>query len=77
MVYKIKEEKAEELKNGRTIKYISDKCGCTRDHLSKLFLGKRNCTKSLAFLLVLISKGETISTFDMDSKISEYFDEID
>lgn len=40
-MYRIKLDKVEELKNGRSIKYLADITGYTREYMSNILTGKR------------------------------------
>lgn len=75
MSYKIKKEKVEELKDGRSNSYIAGKIGCTEQHIGKLFLGVKNCSKSIALLLVSFCQKINIDDIN-DEILNIYFDKI-
>lgn len=77
MTYRVKIEKLDELKNGRTCKYIAEKCDCTSQYVSKLFSGKSHCSKALAFLLATISNNSQTENLSIDEKVEFYFDKIE
>lgn len=77
MVYKIKEEKVKEIKNGRSNLYIASTIGCTEQHLCNIFSGKSNCSKSLAILLSLINNDSEYMNLALDDKINIYFNPIE
>lgn len=77
MSYKIKKEKVEELKDGRKNIIIAEKIGCTPQHLGKIFLGERNCSKRIAILLVSINQKFIRENQNIDEMINFYFDKVD
>lgn len=77
MVYKIKKDKVKELKDGRNNISIAEKIGCNPQHIGKIFLGERNCSKGLAMLLILINKNFNTENFDIDGMIDTYFDKVE
>jgi hypothetical protein len=75
MTYKIKEGKANELKDGRTNTYLANKIGSTQQYIGKIFLGIKNCSKPMALLLISLCQKINIDSID-DDTIKIYFDEI-
>ena len=76
MSYKIKKEKIVELKDGRSNSYIASKIGCTEQHVGKIFLGMKNCSKSVALLLVSFCQKINIDNID-DEILDTYFDKVE
>lgn len=73
MFFRIKQENLNELKNGRTNKYIANRIGCTEQHICNVFKSKTNCSKALALSLVSLDTNQS----DLESKINYYFDKVD
>lgn len=75
MSYKIKKDKIEELKDGRSNSYIASKIGCTEQHIGKIFLGIKNCSKSIALLLVSFCQKRNVDSIN-DEILNTYFDKV-
>lgn len=50
-MYIFKKELKEELLNGRSIKFIANKCEVTASYLSQVFNQKRGCSYRLAMMI--------------------------
>lgn len=77
MVYRIKKEKVEELKDGRTNKAIASRIGLTTDHLGKIFNGRQTCTQALAMLLTLLGKNLQIEEGKLQETVEYFFEQVD
>ncbi len=73
-IYYIKEDKIEELKDGRTIAYISKILGITPTFLRLVFNGEK-CKKMLAMSLINLKDKIPFNSLEMEEKIKYYFDE--
>lgn len=76
MTYKIKSDRIEDLKSGRTIKHIASKCDCSPNYISAVFSQKRNCSKAVAFLLASIGSNNKTDNLDIDEKVGFYFEKV-
>lgn len=75
MMYKFKKEKFDELTDGRTIKYISEKLGVSRENLNKVLTVGKNCDRKTAILIS--SFDDTILNLKLEQRIKYYFDSIE
>ena len=64
-MFHFKVEKKEQFLDGRTIKYVADKVGITREYLTDILNDKRGCSKIIAYCIV--------KTLYLDAEIDEYF----
>lgn len=72
--YKMKEEKARSLKDGRTFKEIGNTLGMTDVTIGNTFRGTTGSTKILA--LALISIKENCNIKEAEEKLDNYFAEV-
>lgn len=75
-MYSVKEELVEDLKGGRTLKYIAEMLGITQQYVSLLFSNKRSCTKILAKNLIGLRFNLAINDIRMEELLEKYFDKI-
>lgn len=71
-MYLIRQEKINDLKDGRTNRDLSDILEITENYLSLLFNGKRYCSCSIAMALVSLRKQVPINR-DTKILLNEYF----
>lgn len=71
-MYKLKEEKKEELKSGRTYTYISTKTGLTDRYLKAVFSGEK-CRKITAIALISVRHEIPITSSEMNDYLRYYF----
>ena len=84
MYYRIRKDKKDELKNGRTITYLSNLCGCSRVYLSYIFNGyaKRKASKDIIKKIIIgISKdsiriNKRLEDSGIEETIKYFFEEI-
>lgn len=57
-MYNFKIDKKEEFLSGRTLSYLSQKVGVTKNYLSLILCGKKSCSKPLAYCLVKVISSE-------------------
>ena len=80
-MYRIKLDKVEELRNGRTNIYLAEITGFTREYISNIMTGKRNMTeKGLKRFLIpvcqeIVKLNEKLNNEGYE-KIVEYFFDI-
>ena len=68
MYYKIKEEKRDELQEGRTLVYIAEKCKYSRQYITDAFNGKIDITRECA---INILKGIANDSIKISTKIKK------
>ena len=73
-MYIIKEDKREELKDGRTYASMANILGVTQRFLSLIFNGSK-CKKMLAMTLINIKNKTAINSPEMQEQLKYYFDE--
>lgn len=73
-MYKIKIENAKELKDGRSLRKISEIIGITEQYLSKVFNQKSECSKNIAISLISIKKQIPINSDQMNEYMNYYFE---
>lgn len=71
-MYKIKEEKKEELKSGRTYTYLSAKTGLTDRYLKAVFSGGK-CRRITAIALISVRHEIPITSSEMNYYLEYYF----
>lgn len=71
-MYLIREDRTEDLKDGRTTRDISELVEVTEGYLSQIFSGKRQCSTSLAMVLVSLRKQVPINR-DSKKLLDDYF----
>lgn len=64
-MFEFEKDKKEELLKGRTITYIANEVGISKEFLTSILNGKRNCSKLVAYSIV--------KACNSDSEISDYF----
>lgn len=69
MHYKLKPEKRAELQQGRTLKYIAEGCGYTRQFITYVFNGKMNATHESAYRILDFFASESV---DLSNKTKKY-----
>lgn len=74
-MYKIKEDKAEELKDGRTFVYLSKIIGKTTVYISAIFAGYHKCSKTIAISLISIKENIAVNDNKMEEFLKYYFNE--
>lgn len=74
-MYKIREEKKEELINGRKQRDICDMIGITEQHLSYILSGSKGCKKPIALSLISIKEKIAVNNGRMESLLKYYFTE--
>jgi hypothetical protein len=72
-MYKIKEDKIKELKDGRNLRNISEIIGITEQYLSMIFNGKK-CTLIIAWSLVMLKENVLISDRRKAELLDYYFE---
>lgn len=72
-MYKIRKSKAKELQDGRTYKFLAEKCGVTDAYLSQVFSTNKVCSQMLAQNLISIKENISINNPKMEEKINYYF----
>lgn len=75
-MYRIITEKANELKDGRTNKYISDIIGMNNCHITSILTGNRTCSKIVAMVLINLKTNIPIGTKKMEDELKKYFHEV-
>lgn len=73
-MYKIKIENAKELKDGRSLRKISEIIGVTEQYLSKVFNQKSECSKTIVISLISIKKKVSVNDEQMEDYIRYYFE---
>ena len=84
MFYKIRTDKKDELKNGRTITYLAQICGCSRSMLSYAFNGSkiRQLSQELALNIITEISKESVSVknkideLGIEGALDYYFEKI-
>lgn len=72
MMYRFKKEKMDTLIDGRTITYIAEKLGMSREHLRKILANEKECDKKTA--IVISSFDDFISDLRLEERINYYFE---
>lgn len=72
---KIREEKIEELRDGRKNNALSEMFGVSTQHLSNVFTGRYECSKTLALLLISIKERIPVNDRTMPEWLKYYFEE--
>lgn len=73
-MYKIRLEKAEELKDGRTLKAISEKINIALSYISCILNGKNKCKKTTAMCLINLKEPKiNIGSREMEEMLDYYF----
>lgn len=68
-MYKIKEDKIKELKDGRNLRAIGEVIGITEQYLSQIFNGKP-CTQIIAWNLIILKENILIT----DKRKADFLD---
>lgn len=71
-MYKFRKEKLDILMDGRTVTYIAEKLGISREYLRKILANEKNCDKKTA--IVISSFDDFISDLRLEERISYYFE---
>ena len=73
-MYKIKKERAKELKDGRTLKAISEKIDIALSYISCILHGKNKCKKTTAMCLINLKDPKiNIGSKEMEEMLNYYF----
>ena len=73
-MYQVNIEKVKELKDGRTLKAISEKTDIALSYISCIFTGKNKCKKTTAMCLVNLKEPEaTVGSKKMENALDYYF----
>lgn len=72
-MYKIREDKIKELKDGRNLRAIGEIIGITEQYLSKIFNGQQ-CTKIIAWNLVILKENISITDRRKEDLLNYYFE---
>lgn len=72
-MYKLKLEKKDELKSGRTFTYLSEKTGLTDRYIKSVFAGDR-CRKITAMILIAIRHEILVTSPEMEKYLDYYFE---
>lgn len=65
-MYQFKIEKREDYLEGRTITYLANIVGITREYMTSILTGKRNCSKMVAYCIAKAG--------NENSEVDDYFD---
>lgn len=72
-MYKIKEEKIKEIKDGRTLTILAEILGIHISYLSMIFCRKRACSGLIAKGLISIKKNISMNDDRMEEYLEYYF----
>lgn len=72
-MYELKQEKREELQDGRTISWLCILLNLTQGHLNNLLLGKNPISKSVAMCLISAKERIYITDSSMTERLDYYF----
>lgn len=72
-MYKIREDKIKELKDGRNLRTIGETIGITEQYLSMIFNGK-TCTQIIAWSLVMLRENILITDRRKAELLDYYFE---
>lgn len=72
-MYRIIQDKAKELKDGRTNKYISEIMGMNKCYITSILKGNKACSKIVAMVLINIKTNIQIGTNTMEIELNKYF----
>lgn len=72
-MYNVKTDLVEELKGGRTSRYISKILGVTENYISMIFNGKFKCTKLIATGIISVRYSISLDNCEMDELLQKYF----
>lgn len=72
-MYKIREDKIKELKDGRNLRTIGEIIGITEQYLSMIFNGK-TCTQIIAWSLVMLRENILITDRRKAELLDYYFE---
>lgn len=67
-MFKFKETEKAKILSGRTITYVANKIGVTREFLTSVLNGKRTCSKPIAYCVV--------KCLCQEAEIEDYFEAI-
>lgn len=76
-VYKIRKDKVEELKDGRTISSIAEKIGLSTSHLSLILSGSHTCPKNLAILLSILGRHLQVEEYKLQENLNYFFEKVE
>ena len=72
---KIKKEKLKELKDGRKNNVIAETFGISAQHVSNMFVGRSDCPKAIALLLISLKEKIPVDDRKMSEWLKYYFEE--
>lgn len=72
-MYNIKLDLVEDLKGGRTSRYIAKILGVTENYISTIFNGKFKCTKLIAVGIISIRYNISINHDNMENLLEKHF----
>lgn len=73
---KIREERREELRDGRKYVALANMFGVSYQHVSNIFNGRFECTKALALLLISVKERIPVDDRAMPEWLKYYFEEV-
>lgn len=75
-VYKIRNEKSEELREGRSMKYFAEIIDMSMQNFSGAFNGRLNVRKHTAISLISIKEKIPVNDKRMNELLEYYFEEV-
>lgn len=72
---KVREDKVKELKDGRKNNVIAEIFGISAQHVSNMFVGRSDCPKTIALLLISLKERIPVDDRKMPEWIEYYFEE--
>lgn len=72
-MYNVKTDLVEDLKGGRTSRYIAKILGVTENYISTIFNGKFKCTKLIAVGIISIRYSISLDNCEMEELLEKYF----
>ena len=72
-MYNVKTDLVEDLKGGRTSRYIAKILGVTENYISTIFNGKFKCTKLIAVGIISIRHSISLDNCEMEELLEKYF----
>lgn len=72
---KVREDKVKELKDGRKNNVIAETFGISAQHVSNMFVGRSDCPKTIALLLISLKEKIPVDDRKMPEWLKYYFEE--